>query len=506
MSSEPLESLFELYLDDRDSLSEEQYAQLVDALRADPMAVVKLKDQLILDEKLGQRMAVDRADFPAQVEQRIRDLDLTSDDLARQVQEMRELAEADALHRPLKQRNWTGWVLAACLLLAVGAGSFYLVPGLNDRPQAIRVYGAATLIRDNVKSPLVAGEQLRYGDRVLTREQAYAVLEFPDGSRVNVAGQTLLQVSSRYRSGKVMDLDRGVVSADVAPQPATRPMRFLTPRADAKVVGTELMLEVSGEQTRLNVAHGRVELRGLSTDQAVLVEQNQFAVSEGDVGEVQSLTWPASRERLEVLFQPEQERSPETWQLRGETGWDRGIQFSRGSAVLPVSDAQAVTRSCLASHQLTLELVFRFDSTQLTGPARIVSLSSDAFTRNFTLGQDGDYLIFRLRTPETGENGTNPELRVCRIGDRQWHHVAITYQPGKLACFLDGEQVSQSEQVQGDFSNWTEHYLTLGDEWSGERDHAWRGEIDAMAIYSRALPAHEILRNMTAISSKTSDP
>lgn len=495
--------LFELYLDDRDALSEQQYAALWDILRNDPMAVAKLKDQLILDEKLAQLMAVDRADFPAQVAQRIRDLDLNSDDLARQVEEMRELAQEDSLRQSrVTRRNWTGWVLAGCLLLAAGVGSFYVVPGLNDRPRAVRVYGAVTLIRENVKSPLLAGEQLRYGDRVLTRPQAYAVLQFPDGTRVSVADQTLLRVSSRYRSGKVLDVDRGAVAADVSAQPASRPMRFLTPRADAKVVGTELMLEVNGERTRLNVAHGQVELRGLTSVEGVLVEQNQFAVSTGGRAEVETMTWPASRERLEVMLQPGGERPPPTWQLRGKTSWERGIQFQRGSAVLPAADAQAVTRGCRAANQLTVELVFRFESTQLTGPARIVSLSSDAFTRNFTVGQEGGFLIFRLRTPETGENGTNPEVRLCRIGDRQWHHVAITYQPGKLACFLDGEQVSQSDQVQGDFSNWTDHYLTLGDEWSGERDHSWRGEIAALAVYSRALGPTEVMRNMTAMAGR----
>ena len=492
--SDEIATLLELFLDDRGSLTEEQYAQLVAELRDDPLELSKLKDQLILDEKLGQIMAVDRADFPAQMRQRLRDL---PDDLEQQVHEMRaELAREQAAATPRRRRNWTGWALTLCLLLAVSAGAFYLVPHWRDRPRVTRVYGAATLIRESAKTPLVAGEQLRYGDRILTHPQAFATLRYPDGTRVSVASESLLQISSRMRSGKVIEVDRGSLGSEVAPQSSSRPMQFRTPRADAKVVGTELLLQVSADQTRLDVGEGLVELRGLSSDRAVRVEQNEFAVTTGNATERGSLSWPVDRERLEVLL--ESKKKQDDWELRGETVWDRGLHFQNSSVVLPIADAQAVTRSCQSSNELTLELVLRLESTRITGPARIVSLSTDPFTRNFTLGQSGGYLVFRLRTPETGENGANPEVRLCKLEAREWRHVIITYRPGQLTCYVDGERVSQTSKIQGDFSNWTEHYLTLGDEWNSERSHSWRGKIRALAIYSRALDSAETLHNMMA--------
>jgi glycopeptide antibiotics resistance protein len=49
------------------------------------------------------------------------------------------------------------------------------------------------------------------------------------------------------------------------------------------------------------------------------------------------------------------------------------------------------------------------DDLGQAGPARIISNSADTARRNFTLGQRGNALVFRLRTPHTGLNGYRPE-------------------------------------------------------------------------------------------------
>ncbi|HEX6363074.1 MAG TPA: LamG-like jellyroll fold domain-containing protein, partial [Albitalea sp.] len=49
------------------------------------------------------------------------------------------------------------------------------------------------------------------------------------------------------------------------------------------------------------------------------------------------------------------------------------------------------------------------------GPARIVSFSAGPFARNFDLGQDGDRLVFRVRTAVTGANGMNPHVVTARV-------------------------------------------------------------------------------------------
>ncbi|HVW35659.1 MAG TPA: LamG domain-containing protein, partial [Pirellulales bacterium] len=90
-------------------------------------------------------------------------------------------------------------------------------------------------------------------------------------------------------------------------------------------------------------------------------------------------------------------------------------------------------------------------------------------------------------------NGVNPEVTLCQIAAGRPQHVAVTYRPGEMVCFLNGNEVYRGRLVEGDFSNWSPQHLLLGDEWDGQRD--WAGAIEGVAIYSRALDAEEIRRD-----------
>jgi len=63
-----------------------------------------------------------------------------------------------------------------------------------------------------------------------------------------------------------------------------------------------------------------------------------------------------------------------------------------------------VLAACRKSNQLTIEAIITPAKARQTGPARIITFSSNAGSRNFTLGQEADKLVLRLRTPQTGEN------------------------------------------------------------------------------------------------------
>ncbi|MBW4476627.1 MAG: VanZ family protein [Tolypothrix brevis GSE-NOS-MK-07-07A] len=77
------------------------------------------------------------------------------------------------------------------------------------------------------------------------------------------------------------------------------------------------------------------------------------------------------------------------------------------------------------------------DITQ-TGPGRIISLSSGSFHRNFTLGQQGTNLNLRIRTPITGENGTDIKLSVPGVfTNTSPHYIVITYSQGNLKVYVD---------------------------------------------------------------------
>ena len=76
-----------------------------------------------------------------------------------------------------------------------------------------------------------------------------------------------------------------------------------------------------------------------------------------------------------------------------------------------------------------------------TGPARIISVSDSPDQRNLTVGQESDNLIFRLRTPKTGENGRNPVVILPNLfNNKDWHQLIITYDGFHFTCYIDDVQ------------------------------------------------------------------
>jgi hypothetical protein len=89
--------------------------------------------------------------------------------------------------------------------------------------------------------------------------------------------------------------------------------------------------------------------------------------------------------------------------------------------------------------ELSVELRCRSNDSTQVGPARIVSFSADPYVRNFTVGQQGDALVFRLRTPPNGDNGLEtPVAWPGAFSDGATHHFVLTYARGRARAFRDG--------------------------------------------------------------------
>jgi hypothetical protein len=170
------------------------------------------------------------------------------------------------------------------------------------------------------------------------------------------------------------------------------------------------------------------------------------------------------------------------------------MELANGALLAPQAE-KAILSACKQTGQLGIEAVITSSESRQTGPARIISFSSSGYLRNFTLAQEGEYLVLRLRTPRTGSNGMNPETRLCRISPKRRHHVIVTYRDGELVCYLDGRQKTQSTHVHGDFANWDakQHFL-FGDEWSREGGRDWKGQLERFAIHNRFIGAAEARR------------
>lgn len=122
------------------------------------------------------------------------------------------------------------------------------------------------------------------------------------------------------------------------------------------------------------------------------------------------------------------------------------------------------------------------------GPARIISYSKGSNERNFTLGQQHDRLILRLRTSDTNKNGTSPDLDLGPLKKGQNTKVVFSYSKRGVVCVRDGMQVAVGD-VTGELSNWEEMPLVLGNEVGGDRP--WQGRILNFKISNTALSPEE---------------
>src|SRR2546423_12156196 len=104
-----IDLLLHRYLEDRDSLSTRELDALISALRADPELAGALRDQLLLDDLLAQKLTLDRRNFVAQVEQRIADVNRGQTELSRQTADLRSIAAAE---RAGGGWRWTRLMLA----------------------------------------------------------------------------------------------------------------------------------------------------------------------------------------------------------------------------------------------------------------------------------------------------------------------------------------------------------------------------------------------------------
>jgi VanZ like family/Concanavalin A-like lectin/glucanases superfamily len=95
-------------------------------------------------------------------------------------------------------------------------------------------------------------------------------------------------------------------------------------------------------------------------------------------------------------------------------------------------------------NQLTLLVWMRTSNLEQSGPARIITYSQDAFKRNFTLGQIRDTLTFRLRTPASGSDGTNPALYSGPVLSRNRTSLVAAVYDGRISrLYVDGKSVAQ---------------------------------------------------------------
>ncbi len=159
--------------------------------------------------------------------------------------------------------------------------------------------------------------------------------------------------------------------------------------------------------------------------------------------------------------------------------------------------ARRLTEAVRRSGAFSMEAWIEPAEADQDGPARIVTISKNTSERLFTFGQDGDRFDVRFRTSRTDRNGM-PSLQspVQRPIDRPAHVVFTRGEGGTARLYLNGEPVAE-RRVEGDLGPWKNPMrLSIGNELTGNRP--WRGTIQRVALYARALSLAEVREQFAA--------
>jgi len=241
--------------------------------------------------------------------------------------------------------------------------------------------------------------------------------------------------------------------------------------------------------------------------------------------------WPTERSDLLFLWEGNKKQNFQydvnsgsftdaRMRLRGTARYGRFGEMSlEGGIILAVDAGEAVYRACSESDQLTVEAVV-LPANIYQGwsgkPRSIISCEwgPGLGSVNFRLAQEHDKLVMYLRQRSVENNTTSVErTELCTLTDDVPGHVIVSYSPGELACYLNGRPVLQTDAVTGTFQ-WnrppSQNGLNFGGgrEWAydpfwAERGSppafpAWRGRLEGVAIYSRAVGPEEAAANFAA--------
>jgi hypothetical protein len=169
------------------------------------------------------------------------------------------------------------------------------------------------------------------------------------------------------------------------------------------------------------------------------------------------------------------------------TSWVPGALSIDSSTIVQSSVAATkVIDAVTTSNAITIESWVKPANVTQDGPARMVTLSVDTGTRNFTMGQ--------------GRWGSSPpdvfDLRL-RTTTTTLTHVVYTRDASGSANIYVNAVIQANGTVGGNLSNWNAAYkLGLANEFT--LDRPWLGELHRVAIYDTALSQSQVTQRFTA--------
>jgi hypothetical protein len=119
---------------------------------------------------------------------------------------------------------------------------------------------------------------------------------------------------------------------------------------------------------------------------------------------------------------------------------------SDASSLLSSDQELSFYNALVRQKQLTLLVRMQTSNLEQIGTPRIITYSEDAGNRNFTLAQIHDTLTFRLRTPASGDNGSNPALYSGPVLSLDHPAFVAAVYNGRISrLYVDGKSVAQAD-------------------------------------------------------------
>lgn len=173
--------------------------------------------------------------------------------------------------------------------------------------------------------------------------------------------------------------------------------------------------------------------------------------------------------------------------LDAETGQLVFESAGMARTAVPETFNDALSRS----GSLIVDMTVTPETVRQGGPARILSYSSGRYSRNFTLGQQDDRLIVRLRTRASDPNGRKAELvlpDVFAAGTET--RIRVRHDARGTIVATSGAARARFPYARADFTTWDDGPdLLLGNETTGDRP--WLGSVGDVTI--RAGPQGPVL-------------
>jgi ferric-dicitrate binding protein FerR (iron transport regulator) len=168
---------------------------------------------------------------------------------------------------------------AASVVLLLGLSAWYLSPTMGQ-PMLAGVKGVDVFIeRGTAFFPGANGLVLQAADVLRLGTNASASIAFgAEKTRFDLSMGTELKLTS-FSRGKRFVLQEGRIEVSVARQRPLQPMIFVTPQAEARVLGTTFTLMATTSATRLEVSEGKVKLTRKSDDTTVKVPAGYYAIA-----------------------------------------------------------------------------------------------------------------------------------------------------------------------------------------------------------------------------------